>query len=156
MLNLAAYRKFKARSCSKYLYVLYTKSIFLPTFFYVYFVEKKSQCLQIKYQNGSRNCKKFSRLISNPFLSPKKRNKNYFLKKVDYEIIFKINCLHLENLSFLVWTAPVVDLLDVSLPVVVSRKRFSALLTAKRFHAYKARHFLSHDFLAISRVATEL
>ncbi len=111
--------------------------------FYVHFVEKKSQCLQIKYQNGSRNCKKFSRLISNPFLSPKKRNKKYFLKKVDYEIIFKINCLHLENLSFLVWTAPVVDLLDVSLPVVVSRKRFSALLTAKRFHAYKARHFVA-------------
>jgi hypothetical protein len=77
------------------------------------------------------------------FLSPKKRNKKCFLKKVDYEIIFTINCLLLENLSFLVWAGPVVDLLDVSLPVVVSGKRFSALLTAKRFHAYKARHFLT-------------
>ncbi len=61
-----------------------------PLFLCTHFVEKKNQCLQIKYQNGSRNCKKFSRLISNPFLSPKKRNKKYFLKKVDNEIIFKI------------------------------------------------------------------
>jgi putative Ca2+/H+ antiporter (TMEM165/GDT1 family) len=46
--------------------------------------------------------------------------------------------LFLENLAFLVWTGPVVDLLDVSLPVVVSGKRFSTVLTAKRFHAYKS------------------
>jgi hypothetical protein len=103
--------------------VLYATSKFLPTSFFMYILSKRK-------------------------INASKYNTKYFLKKVDYEIIFKIkNCLHLENLAFLVWAGPVVDLLDVSLPVVVSGKRFSAMLTAKRFHAYQAPSLSHRTFL---------